>query len=55
MPDIVLVKKIFPKVRKYQKKRIWKLNQLDKQVLDENNIWKDKKGKKKDNAGMMQN
>lgn len=42
IPDIVLVKKTFPKLRKAQKNRIWKLKHLDKEALDDNNIHKKK-------------
>jgi len=47
LPDCVMVRKCFPKVRKAQRKRIWKLKHMEKQALDENNIWVDKKKSKK--------
>lgn len=34
------MKKTFPKFRKRQKHRIWKLRHLNKEALDENNIHK---------------
>ena len=47
LPDIVLVRKAFPKIRRRQNKRIWKLRHLEKQAVDENNIWE---GRKKTNG-----
>ena len=38
MPDLVVVRKCFPKVRKAQKKRIWKLKNLNMEEKGENNI-----------------
>jgi nonsense-mediated mRNA decay protein 3 len=38
----VLVRKTYPKFRKRQKHRIWKLKQLNKEHIDENNIHKKK-------------
>ena len=38
LPDVVIVRKCFPKVRKAQKKRIWKLGELKKEEKGENNI-----------------
>lgn len=35
MPDVILVKKTFPKYRKRQKQRIWKLKHFDKKDEDE--------------------
>jgi len=46
LPDVVIARKCFPRVRKTQKKRIWKLKHLDKKAVDENNIWVDKKKSK---------
>jgi nonsense-mediated mRNA decay protein 3 len=49
MPDVVLVKKTYPRLRKAQKNRIWKLKHLDKEAVDENNIHKKKaQGNKND-------
>ena len=52
LPDVVIVRKCFPKLRRSQKTRIWKLKHLDKQSVYENNIWdgKKKKGNKGDDA-----
>lgn len=48
LPDVILVKKTFPKVRRRQKARIWKLNRMNMEHQDENNIWGGKKsGNKK--------
>jgi nonsense-mediated mRNA decay protein 3 len=47
VPDIVLVRKCFPKTRKRQKERIWKLNRLPKEEVGENNIHEKKKKKGK--------
>ena len=47
MPDVVVVRKAYPKLRKRQKTRIWKLKHLNKESINENNIWEGKKGKKK--------
>ena len=44
---MVVVRKCFPKIRKRQQRRIWKLKHLDKQQLQENNIH-GKKSKKND-------
>ena len=44
IPPVVLVKKTYPKFRKRQKHRLWKLKHLDKEALDDNNIH----GKRKD-------
>ena len=43
MPDVVIVRKAFPKIRKRQNKRIWKLNRLDMEHADENNVHEKKK------------
>lgn len=49
VPDVVIVKKTFPKFRKMQKHRIWKLKHLNKEAMDENNIHKKKNnGNKQD-------
>ena len=40
IPPVVLVKKTFPKFRRHQKHRIWKLRHLDKEAVDEHNIHK---------------
>lgn len=40
LPDVVLVRKSYPKVKKRQTKRYWKLKQLDKEGEGENNIHK---------------
>lgn len=42
VPPVVLVKKTFPRFRKNRKHRLWKLKQLDKEGLDDNNIHKQK-------------
>jgi nonsense-mediated mRNA decay protein 3 len=42
-----LVKKTFPKYRKRQKHRIWKLKHLEKEAIDENNIHKRDKNNNK--------
>ena len=54
LPDVVIVKKAFPKIRKRQKARIWKLQHLDKESIYENNIWegKKKKGNKNEDVDM---
>jgi nonsense-mediated mRNA decay protein 3 len=38
VPPVVLVKKTYPKFRKRQKNRLWKIKHLDKEAIDENNI-----------------
>ena len=50
LPDVVIVRKAYPKLRKRQKTRIWKLKHLEKESIYENNIWegKKKKGKNED-------
>lgn len=40
VPPVVIVRKTYPKFRKRQKHRIWKLKHLDKEAIDENNIHK---------------
>jgi nonsense-mediated mRNA decay protein 3 len=40
IPEIVIVKKTYPKTRKMIKKRMWKLKHLDKEAVDENNFHK---------------
>lgn len=40
LPDVIIVKKHYPKIRKRQKNRIWKLKQLNKVEQDENNMHK---------------
>ena len=50
MPDVVIVRKEFPKIRKRQNKRIWKLNRLDMEHADENNVHEKKKKKKDEGA-----
>ena len=54
VPPVVLVKKTYPKFRKRQKHRLWKLKHLEKDaaVDDENN--KTKGGKQKDTAARYQ-
>lgn len=48
MPDIVLVRKSYPKVKRRQNKRIWKLDKLKMKELGEDNFWENKKaGKEK--------
>jgi len=42
LPDVVIVKKAFPKVRRRQQKRIWKIKRLDMEMHDENNRWNKK-------------
>jgi len=49
MPDVVIVRKAFPKIRKRQNKRIWKLNRLEIEHADDKNVH-DKKKKKKDDG-----
>ena len=49
----MLVRKAYPKIRKRQKARIWKLQHLDKEALLENNIHDGKK-KKKDRGAAEQ-
>lgn len=46
LPDVVIVKKSFPKVRKRQANRIWKLNRLDMEKQGDNDRWEDGKKKK---------
>jgi nonsense-mediated mRNA decay protein 3 len=43
IPDVVLVRKTYPKYRKKQKSRPWKLKHLIKEAEDENNIHTTKK------------
>ena len=43
LPDIVIVKKAYPKVSKRMKSRIWKLKHLEKDALGENNVHASKK------------
>lgn len=38
VPPVVIVKKTYPKFRKSQKHRLWKLKHLEKEGLDDNNI-----------------
>lgn len=38
LPDVVVVKKSYPKVRRRQQTRIWKLKRLDMEHQGENNI-----------------
>lgn len=52
VPDIVLVKKTFPKLRRAQKNRIWKLKHLDKEAVEENNYHKKKVGHNKGERDM---
>lgn len=53
LPDVIIVKKTYPKTRKRQNKRIWKINRLGMEKLDENDIWAGrKKGKKHEDAGV---
>eukprot|EP00351_Strombidinopsis_sp_SopsisLIS2011_P003765 CAMPEP_0116882746 /NCGR_PEP_ID=MMETSP0463-20121206/15106_1 /TAXON_ID=181622 /ORGANISM="Strombidinopsis sp, Strain SopsisLIS2011" /LENGTH=185 /DNA_ID=CAMNT_0004536495 /DNA_START=921 /DNA_END=1478 /DNA_ORIENTATION=- len=40
LPDVIIVKKHYPKVRSRRKNRIWKLKQLTKVQQDENNTHK---------------
>lgn len=45
LPDIVLVKKCYPNVRKRQTRRYWKLAEMNKEQIDENNIHEGNKKK----------
>ena len=45
LPDVVIVKKGYPKVRRRQQKRIWKLKRLDMEQQESNNIHQGKKKK----------
>jgi hypothetical protein len=47
LPDVILVRKCYPKVWKRMSKRMWKLKQLEKEALGEDDIWGDKKSKRK--------
>mmetsp|Transcript_17295 Transcript_17295/g.16500 ORF Transcript_17295/g.16500 Transcript_17295/m.16500 type:complete len:104 (+) Transcript_17295:1153-1464(+) len=38
VPQIVTVRKTFPKFRRKQKQRLWKLRELNKEALEESNI-----------------
>jgi len=49
LPDVVIVRKTFPRLRKRQKQRIWKLKQLHKQEVDENDVWKSRRDNKRSN------
>ena len=48
LPDVVIVKKGYPKVRRRQQKRIWKLKRLDMEQQEQNNIHQGKKKKTDD-------
>lgn len=48
VPSVVIVRKTYPKFRKRQKHRIWKLKQLNKEEIDENNIHRKKGDNKND-------
>lgn len=48
-PPVVLVKKTYPKHRNRQKNRIWKLKNLNKVEIDENNMWAGKNVSKNKN------
>ena len=43
LPDIVIVKKAYPKLAKRSRQRMWKLKHLDKEALGENNYQASKK------------
>jgi len=45
LPDVVIVRKSYPKVRRRQQNRIWKLKRLDMEHQGENNIHKGSKKK----------
>lgn len=42
MPPVIIVRKTYPKFRKRQKHRLWKLKQLEKEGIDDNNFHKKK-------------
>ena len=46
LPDVVIVKKSFPKTRRRQQKRIWKLKRMDMEKNGEENFCNYKKSKK---------
>ena len=46
LPDVVIVKKSYPKVRRRQEKRIWKIKRLDMEQMGQENIHNRGKGKK---------
>jgi nonsense-mediated mRNA decay protein 3 len=45
LPDVVIVKKSYPRVRRRQQKRIWKLERMDIEMTDAND--EPRRGKKK--------
>ena len=46
LPDVVIVKKSYPKTRRRQQKRIWKIKRMEMEKAGEDNFWSDKKSKK---------
>lgn len=46
LPDVVIVKKSYPKIRRRQQKRIWRLKRMDMAEAGNENFWEGKKGKK---------
>ena len=48
LPDIVIVKKDYPKLAKRERQRIWKLQHLDKEMVGENNYHASKKKNSKE-------
>ena len=48
LPDVVIVKKCYPRANKRQRQRIWKLKHLDKEKVGENNYQAAKKKSAKD-------
>ena len=49
VPPVVLVKKTYPKFRRRQKHRLWKLKHLEKTAENDENT-KTRRGKEKDSA-----
>ena len=45
LPQVVIVRKAYPKVRRHQKKRIWKLQRMDMEAPDSTDIHEGKKKK----------
>jgi len=54
LPDIVLVRKSFPKAKKRHQKRFWKLKRLEMEQADEGNIHKKKDTRDVDQDYFMQ-
>jgi nonsense-mediated mRNA decay protein 3 len=55
LPDVVLVRKAYPNVRKRMNKRYWKLKELEKERMDDENFHAARKKASKNEGNQYEN